>query len=123
VLSLRTAEIATEIEEIVLNMGQDVANIRVAYMQQDNADDRVRFVDAAVGRYAHVELRQPRSIAERSATVVAGASLNPIEFHGGLPMRSSWTPRSRSGELAKALGSLQAVRGRNGPTAQPAILY
>src|SRR5208282_4664278 len=82
---LRTAEIAAEIEEIVLNAGQDIANIGVAYMQQSNADDRVRFVEAAIGRHAHVELRQPRSIAERSAAVVAGASVNPIEFHGGLP--------------------------------------
>src|SRR5271155_445977 len=101
-LPLWTAQIATEIEEIVLSSAQDVANIGVAYMQQGNADNRVRFVDAAVGCHAHVELRQPRRVAERSATVVAGASVNPIEFHRGLPMRSSWTPRPRSGKPAKA---------------------
>ena len=71
-LPLRAAELATEIEEIVLNVGQDIANIDIAYMQHRDADDRVRLVDAAIGCHAHVELWQTRSIAERRTAVVAG---------------------------------------------------
>src|SRR6201981_733691 len=88
-LSLRTAEIATEIEEVVLNSGQDIANIDIGNMQHRNADDRVRLVNAAVGRHADVEFGQPRPVTKRRTAVVAGARVDPIEFHGGVPVRSS----------------------------------
>jgi hypothetical protein len=82
VLPLRTAQVAAQIEEVVLNVGQDIANTVILNMQQRYADNRIRFVNAAVRRDAHVELRQPCPVAERRASVVAGASVDPIEFHG-----------------------------------------
>jgi hypothetical protein len=42
-----------------------------------------------------VEFRQSRPVAERCAAVIAGAGVNPIEFHGG-------TRRGRVGLLASA---------------------
>jgi hypothetical protein len=51
--------------------------------------NRVRFVDASISRDAHVKLWQSRSVAKRRAAVVAGARVDPIEFHGDLPVRAS----------------------------------
>src|SRR5215472_8920502 len=88
-LPLGPAEVAAEIEEVVLNPGQDIANIDILNIQHRDADDRVRLVDAAISRHADVEFWQPRPVTERRAAVVAGASVDPIEFHGRFPMRSS----------------------------------
>src|SRR5438132_11101326 len=83
-------------------------------MQQSYADNRVRFVDAAIGGDARVELRQSRPVAERSAAVIAGAGVNPIEFHGGCPVRASWTARSRTATLPK-----RRPRFKDQPTTGP----
>src|SRR5258708_939083 len=82
VLPFGTAEVAPEVEEIILNVGQHIANDNIVDMQQSYADNGVRLVDAAIGRNARVELRQSRPVTERSAAVIAGACVNPIEFHG-----------------------------------------
>jgi len=119
VLPLRTAKIAAEVEKIILNMGQHIANHNIIDMQHGDADDRVGFVDAAIGGDARVELRQARPVAERCAAVIAGAGVNPIEFHGGCPMRASWTARSRISGVAKCAAlfksSSRALLNGSGP--------
>ena len=112
VLPFGTAEVAAEIEEIILNVGQRIANDNVLDMQQSYANNRVRFVDAAIGGNACVKLRQSRPVAERRAAVIAGASVNPIEFHGGCPMRASWTARYRTLAVSKTRCSIQELDPR-----------
>src|SRR5262252_8988772 len=106
-LALRPAQIRAEIEQIVLNVDQDVASYRVSDVKQGNPDDRVRFVDTAVGRHAYMELGQPGTVSKRRAPVVAGAGVNPIELHRDCPVRPSWTARSPHRNSAKASFTIQ----------------
>ena len=82
VLALGTAQIGAEIEEIVLNTAQYAVNLVIADVENRDTDDRIRLVDPAICGYAHMELWQARTVTERGATIVAGASVDPIEFHG-----------------------------------------
>src|ERR1700736_3588937 len=88
-------------------------------MQKGDADNRVCFVDAAISGDAHVELRQSPPVPKRCAAVIAGAGVNPIEFHGGFPMRASWAARSRTPEVATSgalfKGSSRAAQTAAGP--------
>src|SRR6185437_13370483 len=78
---LGPAKIGAEIEEIVLHAGQRSANAFIGDMQQSDANDCVRLVDAAISFDAGVEFRQACAVAERRAPVVAGARVYTIEFH------------------------------------------
>jgi hypothetical protein len=44
---------------------KDVLGARILDVQKSDADDRVRFVEGAIGRYADMEFRQARSVAKR----------------------------------------------------------
>jgi hypothetical protein len=67
-LPFRSAQIRTEIEEVVLKASQDIANNDILDVRQGNADNRVRFVDAAVGCHAYVEFGQPRPVTVRPSS-------------------------------------------------------
>jgi hypothetical protein len=58
---------------------EDVLGARVLDVQQRDADDRVRFVEGAIGRYADVEFRQARSVAKRRVPVITGAGVDSID--------------------------------------------
>jgi hypothetical protein len=79
--TLGTAKIGAEVEEIVLNAAQYAANLCIVDVEKCDTDNRIRLVDPAISRDAYVELWQAPPVAERGAAVVAGASVDPIEFH------------------------------------------
>ena len=93
-LPLGPAQIRTQIEEIVLDADQDIADRRIHNVKHRDADHGVRFVDGAVGRHARMEFRQPRAVAKRRAPVVTRTGVDSIEFHGSHPTRPSGLPGS-----------------------------
>src|SRR5262249_18576801 len=111
--ALGPAEIGAEIEEIVLDARQRRAHAVVCDMQQGDADYGVRLIDAAISFDAGVEFRQTRAIAERRASVIAGARVDAIEFHdvessvrpGGLPVFAATTLSA----VARGRNSLRAA--------------
>src|SRR4029077_11177131 len=62
--ALRPAEVRPHVEQVVLNVAENIADIRVLHVELGDADHRVRLVDAAVGNDADVVLRQTRSVAK-----------------------------------------------------------
>src|SRR5262249_40238443 len=79
-LMSRNAELATEIEEIVLHLAQHFRDLgRNAGDREHDADRTVQLVDGAVGLYAQAVLRHARAVAEAGRAVVAGACVDLAE--------------------------------------------
>ena len=73
----RDAELAAQVEELVLHGGQEVADVRGdAGHGEDHADRAVAFVHAAVGLDARVVLGDAAAVAESGRAVVAGARVD-----------------------------------------------
>jgi hypothetical protein len=64
-------------------------------VQQRDADDRVRFVERAIGGHAHMEFRHTRSVAKRRAPVITGAGVDSIDPHGKSSGAVEWIARFR----------------------------
>ena len=73
------AEIGADIEEIVLDYGQEVADLRLIDMEKRNADTGVGLVEAAERLDADVAFRNARSIAERSQAGIPATGVNAID--------------------------------------------
>ncbi len=79
-LRARNAQLTTEIEQVVLDLGEATRHFAgQTGHAEDDADRAVGLVDGAIGRDARVILAYPAAIAEAGGAVVAGARVDPAQ--------------------------------------------
>ena len=77
---VRGAEIRAEIEQVVLDPGQNRVDVRIrAGVQTRHADHGVELVDAAVGGDPQIVFVAALAAAERGGAVVSGSRVDPVQ--------------------------------------------
>jgi len=78
------AQLAAEVEQVVLDVGQIRAHVVGQLLRQQHADGRVQLVDIAHRRHAQAVLARSAAVAETGGAVVAGAGgdLREAVAHG-----------------------------------------
>ena len=68
--------LAAEVEQVVLDAGQRLAHVVGQFLAEQQADDRVEFVDVAERGDARCILADARAVAEAGGAGVAGAGVD-----------------------------------------------
>ena len=125
----RHAEVGADVEELVLDPAERLAQLQRALAREDDAEERVELVDRAVRGDPGVELRDAGAVAERGLARVAAAGVDARQSdrlvggagHGGQPTRPAATiptpvqPRARRG----CRGRSRAAGSRSCPRRSP----
>ena len=81
--SFRSAEISTDVEEIILDAEKDRFDLLPRRESDAKPMKELDFLDRAVCGYTDVELGKTRSVAQNRATIIAGSGINPIDLDHG----------------------------------------
>src|SRR5690606_39933662 len=77
------AQLAAEIEQLVLDVDEDVTHLIRQGLGQHQADAGIELIDRAIGLDAGIVLGDTRAVAKPRAAVIAGAGVDLAQ-----PMRS-----------------------------------
>src|SRR5690606_2024407 len=91
----RHAQLAAEIEQLVLDVDEDVTHLIRQGLGQHQADAGVELIDRAIGLDAGIVLGDTRAVAKPRAAVIAGAGVDLAQ-----PMSHAVTPLSASSAVS-----------------------
>ena len=85
-LLARAREVGAEVEELVLDADEHVAELGWKLRRERDPELRVRLVDGAEGLHARMRLRDAAEVAERRLPRVAGPRVDPRQPHRLVPL-------------------------------------